>query len=158
MLKRRRRVCYLGSIAARPKLKGIGGGILQPVTRAVQSDSTPWTLPEATAGWRSVWRAYLTRWEELHSRRQPVPWGDLLNQVTGKTHIFIYHVYNKEIARVTGMKVWATLGGTVRILWVTRARQWQIQWDATPKGEANLLKSVSVQIEVWNSASWRWNR
>jgi len=28
-------VCYLGSIVARPKLKGIGGGILQPVTRAV---------------------------------------------------------------------------------------------------------------------------
>ena len=31
MLKRSRRVCYLGSIAARPKLKGIGGETLQPV-------------------------------------------------------------------------------------------------------------------------------
>ena len=28
-------MCYLGSIVARPKLKGIGGGILQRVTRAV---------------------------------------------------------------------------------------------------------------------------
>ncbi len=34
-------VSYLGSIAARPKLKGIGGGALQPVTRAVQLDYTP---------------------------------------------------------------------------------------------------------------------
>ena len=28
-------MCYLGSIVARPKLKGIGGGVLQRVTRAV---------------------------------------------------------------------------------------------------------------------------
>ena len=35
------RVYYLGSIVARPKLKGIGGETLQRVTRAVQSDYTP---------------------------------------------------------------------------------------------------------------------
>ena len=110
MLKGSRRVCYLGSIVARPKLKGIGGETLQRVTRAVQLDYTPWTSPGATAGWRSVWRAYLTRWEELHGRRQPVPWGDLLNQVTGKTHMYIYYVYNIQIALETRMKVWATLG------------------------------------------------
>ncbi len=29
-------MCYLGSIVARPKLKGIGGGVLQRVTRTVR--------------------------------------------------------------------------------------------------------------------------
>lgn len=42
------------------------------------------------------------------------------------------------------MKVRAMLGGTAQIPWATRARQWWIQWDATPKGEANLLKSILV--------------
>jgi hypothetical protein len=95
------RVCYLGSIVARLKLKGIGGETLQQVTRAVQLDSTPWTSPGPTAGWRSVWRAYLTRWEELHGRRQPVPWGDQLNLVTGKTHI---HIYNELYVDCLGNK------------------------------------------------------
>jgi hypothetical protein len=43
------RVCYLGSIVARLKLKGIGGETLQQVTRAVQLDSTPWTSPGPTS-------------------------------------------------------------------------------------------------------------
>ena len=60
----------------------------------------------------------------------------------------IYYVYNMQIALVTWMKVWATLGSTARIPWATRARQWWIQWDATPKGEANLIKSILVQIAV----------
>ena len=58
--------------------------------------------------------------------------------------MYIYYAYNMQIAMVTLMKAWAMLGGTARIPWVTRARQWQIQRDATPKGGANLLKSVSV--------------
>ena len=49
-----------------------------------------------------------------------------------------------EIAVVTRMKVWATLGGTARIPWATRARQWWIQRDAILKGKANLLKSILV--------------
>ncbi len=36
--------------------------------------------------------------------------GDLLNQVTGETHMYIYYVYYIQIAMVTWMKVWATLG------------------------------------------------
>ena len=40
MLKGSRRVCYLGSIVARPKLKGIGGETLQRVTRAVNISCT----------------------------------------------------------------------------------------------------------------------
>jgi hypothetical protein len=40
----------LGSTVARLKLKGIGGGAPQGVEAAVQLESTPETLPEATAG------------------------------------------------------------------------------------------------------------
>ncbi len=51
------------------------------------------------------------------------------------------------------MKVGDMLGGTAQIPWATRARQCYIQRDATLKREANLLKSVSVQIEACNPAS-----
>ena len=40
-----------------------------------------------------------------------------------------------------------------RISWATRAQQWWRQWDATPKGEANPLNSIQVQIEGCNSPS-----
>ena len=106
-------VSYLGSIVARPKLKGIGGGVLQGVTRAVQLDSTPWILPGATAGWRSVWRAYLTRWEEMHGRRKLVLWNALLNQVTSETCVCICYLEkenNTQTALVIRRKVQATIG------------------------------------------------
>jgi hypothetical protein len=40
----------LGSTVARLKLKGIGGGAPQGVKPAAQLESTPGTLPGATAG------------------------------------------------------------------------------------------------------------
>ena len=106
-------VIYLGSIAARPKLKGIGGGALQGVTRAVQLDSTPWTSPGSTAEWRSVWRAYPTRWEEVHGRRQLVLWSALLNQVTSETCVCNCSLEKKHIAQtapVMERKVQSTTG------------------------------------------------
>ncbi len=58
-----------------------------------------------------------------------------------------------ETALETRRKVQATIGLYLRILWATRAQQWLGQWDATPKGEANPLNPIQVQIEACNSAS-----
>ena len=43
-------MCYLGSIVARPKLKGIGGGVLQRVTRTVRHRIISRTQIELYAG------------------------------------------------------------------------------------------------------------
>jgi hypothetical protein len=48
--KRSRLARRLGSMVARLKLKGIGGGAPQGVRRAVQSNSTQRISPGATAG------------------------------------------------------------------------------------------------------------
>ena len=45
------------------------------------------------------------------------------------------------------------LWGVPFMSWATHVLQWPVQRDAKPRGQANLIKPVSVQIEVCNSTS-----
>ena len=102
----------------------------------------------------------LTSWEEVHGRRQLVPWGVLLSQATSETHALSYQRILRDAGRLKGtasdkLEEGVDDGRSVcpRIPWATRGLQWLGQWVPTLKSGGNPLNQVLVRIEGCNPPS-----